>query len=86
MRRRKFCLCRPRPARASTAICSCSSVNSGGISSNTTGRYLILARRRAMPVARMRRWSCRIDCPATGRPEASGWRDSGTSPASNSSS
>src|SRR3954470_6492393 len=26
-----------------------------GISSNTTGRYLILARNRAMPVARMRR-------------------------------
>ena len=48
---------RSRPASASTLRCSCSRVKVGGISSNTTGRYLILARSRAMPVARMRRWS-----------------------------
>ena len=60
-------LVQERPASASTLRCSCSRVNCGGISSNTTGRYLILARSRAMPVARMRRWSCAHRPPGTGR-------------------
>ena len=55
MRRRKLGLCTLRPAIASTQRCNCSRVNTGGISSKTTGLYLILARTRAMPVARMRR-------------------------------
>ena len=66
--RRKFCLCSPRPASASTACCNCSRVNWAGISSNTTGRYLILARSRAMPVARMRRWSWRMGSPGKASP------------------
>ena len=38
----------------------------GGINSNTTGRYLILPRRRPIAVARMRRWSAAIGTPDTG--------------------
>ncbi len=53
-----------------------------GINSNTTGRYLILARKRAMPVARMRRWSCIIGVPGTGRRLGRAAAASGTSPAS----
>ena len=50
----KIGLCSRWPASASTVRCNCNSVNVAGISSNTTGRYLILARNLAMPVARMR--------------------------------
>ena len=55
-----------RPEIASTVRCSSVSVNSAGISSNTTGRYFSLARSRAIAVARMRRWSKRIGSPSAG--------------------
>src|SRR6185369_645084 len=47
-RRRKFCLCRRRPEIASTVRCSSVSVNSRAITSKMTGRYLSLARSRAI--------------------------------------
>ncbi len=62
----KFCLCRCRPEIASTVRCNSVSVNSGGKSSNTTGRYLSLARNRPIAVARIRRWSKRIEAPSRG--------------------
>src|SRR6185437_9089031 len=37
MRRRKFCLCKSLPARASTQRCNCRSVKVSGINSKTTG-------------------------------------------------
>ena len=61
---RKFCLCRCRPEIASTVRCNSVSVNSAGKSSNTTGRYFSLARSRAIAVARMRRWSKRMETPS----------------------
>ena len=64
--RRKFCLCSRTPDSASTVRCNCSKVKDGGISSNTTGRYLILPRSRPIAVARMRRWSAAIGTPETG--------------------
>ena len=68
--RRKFCLCSRTPASASTVRCSCSKVKPGGISSNTTGRYLILPRSRPIAVARIRRWSSAIAAPVAVRPAA----------------
>ena len=65
-RRRKFCLCRWRPEMASTVAYRSVSVNSGGISSKITGRYLILPRSRATAVATMRRWSWRMVSPIGG--------------------
>ena len=55
-----------RPEIASTVCCNSVSVNSAGISSNTTGRYFSLARSRAIAVARIRRWSKRIGSPSGG--------------------
>lgn len=87
-RRRKFCLCSCVPDRASTVRWSWSRVNYGGISSNTTGRYLILPRSRPIAVASTRRWSKAMGTPVgsfgragPGLPFASGIR-----PASNSNS
>jgi len=77
-----------RPEIASTVCCNSVSVNSGGKSSNTTGRYFSLARSRAIAVARIRRWSKRIATPRAGvslRPRAAGRssrRASSTRPAS----
>ena len=51
-------LVQPPPGKRLDGALERNSVKLAGISSNTTGRYLILARSRAMPVARMRRWSC----------------------------
>ncbi len=77
------------PAKASIVFCSCKSVNWSGKSSNTTGRYLILARRRAMPVAKMRRWSCAMRRLGTSGALCSVFaprRDSSRRPASHNSS
>ncbi len=73
-RRRKFCLCSRTPDKASTVRCNCNRVKEGGISSNTTGRYLILPRRRPIAVARMRRWSAAIGTPDTGASSDDGSR------------
>ncbi len=79
-RRRIFRCLRPGPVRppgggnsacagagpdiASTVRCNSSSVKDGAINSNTTGRYFILPRSRAIAVARMRRWSNIIAAPS----------------------
>ncbi len=46
----------PAGKRASTLRCSADSVKLSGISSKMTGRYFIVARKRPMAVARMRRF------------------------------
>ena len=43
---------------------SLQSVKVGGINSNTTGRYFILPRNRAIAVARIRRWSKLMPVPS----------------------
>ena len=45
------------PRQAWTQACSWLRVNWGGSSSNTTGRYWMVARNRAMPVPRKNRFS-----------------------------